>query len=132
MAHDDGHSWLHPGPYYDASGYFPALMEHGALLISRLLHEVGMSSVQALAAVADYWRSESMLPETQWEHLRKLNRGTIELFKSMGLPQVASDSDVQLLIERWQFPLYTLDLSLLKVDIDTLRDKQRLWAPDSY
>lgn len=34
------------------------------------------------------------------------------------------------LIDRWQFPLYSLDLSLTQVDLESLREKQKLCVPD--
>jgi len=130
VAHDDGHTWFHPGIYSDSSRgcFIPA--EPGSLLIAGLLDEVGMSTAEALATVADLWRHEAMLPEMQWTQLRQLNHATLEQLDSKGLLQERSNSDYQQLIDRWQFPLYTLDLNLIRVDIESLREKQSLWIPD--
>ncbi len=132
VAHEDGHTWFHPGIYYDSSTGFFTPVESGALLVAGLLHEVGMSTADALTAIADIWRSEAMLPEMQSTQLRQLNHRTLKRLESSGLLQERSDSDYQQIIDRWQFPLYTLNLSLLPVDIESLREKQRLWVPDLY
>lgn len=132
VAHEDGHSWFHPGTYYDSTMGFFSPVETGALLIARLLHEIGMSTPDALAAVAHFWRSVPVVPEMPWAELRGLNHGTLNRLASIGLLHDASDGDFQQLTDRWQFPLYTLDLSLLRVDIESLHEKQRLWVPDSY
>lgn len=130
VAHDDGHTWFHPGIYYDSSMGFFSPMEPGALLIAGLLNDVGMSTVEALAMVADLWQSEAILPEMERTQLRELNYGTLERLDSSGLLQERSDTDYQQLIDRWQFPIYSLDLSLLRIDIESLREKQRLWIPE--
>lgn len=71
-----------------------------------------------------------MIPEMQWTQLRQLNYGTLERLDSRDLLQERGDSDYQKLVDRWQFPLYALDLSLLRVDIESLRERQRLWSPE--
>ena len=130
VAHEGGHTWFHPGIYDDDwMGSF-TLTEPGALRIAGLLHDVGLSTSDALATVADLWRSEEMFPEMKWPKLRTLNEHTLDRLNSRSLLQKRSNSDYLLLIDRWQFPLYTLDLSPLEVDIESLRDKQRLWIPD--
>jgi hypothetical protein len=30
----------------------------------------------------------------------------------------------------WQFPMYSLDLSKIPVDLKSLREQQRKWTPD--
>ena len=132
VAHEDGRTWFHPGIYADSSGGVFTHTEPMALQIAGLLHDVGISTADTLTAVADLWRSEAMLPEMEWAQLRQLNYDTLERLDSNRLLQERNDSDYQQLIDRWQFPLYALDLSLLRVDIESLREKQRLWTPDWY
>lgn len=128
VGHEDGHTWFHPGVYADYGG--STHTEPMALQIAGLLHDVGMSTSGALATVADLWRSVEMLPEMSYLQLRKLNIDTLERLNSSSLLQECNDSDCQKLIDRWQFPLYSLDLSLIRVDIEALREKQRLQVPD--
>ncbi len=130
LAHDEGHTWLHPGIYDDAGFGLFTHMEPWALQIAGLLNDAGMSTADALAAVAEFWRSVAMTPEMQWTQLRQLNHGTLERLDSLNLLQERSDSDYQQLVDRWQFPLYTLDLSFLRVDVESLRERQRLWSPE--
>ena len=58
-----------------------------------------------------------------------LNHDTLERLDSRNLLQERSDRDYQKLVDQWQFPLYTLDLSLIPVDKKSLRERQRLWSP---
>lgn len=129
-AHDDGHTWCHPGIYDDLAFGLFTHTEPWALQIAGLLHDVGISTADALAAVAEFWRPVAMIPEMQWTQLRQLNYGTLERLDSRNLLQERGDSDYQKLVDRWQFPLYALDLSLLRVDIESLRERQRLWSPE--
>lgn len=130
VAHEDGHTWFHPGIYADSSCEPFTHTEPIALQIAGLLHDIGFSTADTLTTVADLWRSEAMLPEMEWAQLRQLNYGTLARLDSDRMLKECNDSDYQQLIDRWQFPLYTLDLSLLRVDIESLREKQRLWIPD--
>ncbi len=35
-------------------------------------------------------------------------------------------------IMAWQFPMYRLDLSMIDVDVETLREQQRNWTPEDW
>jgi AbiV family abortive infection protein len=130
VAHDDGHSWLHPGTYDDIA--FGAFIhdEPMTLQIAGCLHDVGVSAPDALATVAEVWQPIAMIPELQWNEIERQNNRTLECLNQKGLLRERPDSDYQLIVDRWQFPLYALDLSLLRVDIESLRERQRLWSPD--
>ena len=130
VAHEDGHSWFHPGPYNESSFFYCETDKPGPLRIVDLLYNVGLAKANALAEMADLWRSIAIVPEMSWEQLRNLNYKTLEQLDSKGLLQERSESEYQALVDWWQFPLYSLDMSLLKVDIEILREKQRNWSPD--
>lgn len=126
VAHGEDHTWSDPG--YAMDFYNPT--DTGSLLIAGLLHDVGMSTPNALAVVAEIWRTVAILPRTHWSEIRKLNIRTLECLNSKGLLQERPDSDYEDIVNRWQFPLCTLELSPLEVHIESLREKQRLWTPD--
>ena len=73
---------------------------------------------------------QPQIPELQWTEIRRLNHRTLESLNQKGLLQERPDSDYQHIVDRWQFPLFTLDLSLLRVDIESLRERQRRWSPN--
>lgn len=127
VAYDGHHSWFDPG-IYDDSAFED--VEPLALQVAGSLYDVGISKPAALAAIAEVWRTVAMLPETHCIEIRKLNARTLECLNQKGLLQERPDSDYQRIVDRWQFPLYTLNLSLLDVGIEALRDRQRLWFPE--
>jgi AbiV family abortive infection protein len=130
VAHDDGHAWFHPGIYdNEPLGLFTDTAPWTLQTAGRL-HDVGVASPEALAVVAAVWRPVPMAPELQWTEIRRLNHRTLESLDQKGLLQERPDSDYKHIIDRWQFPLFTLDLNLLRVDVGALRERQRLWSPD--
>jgi AbiV family abortive infection protein len=129
VAHEDSHSWLHPGPYNESSFFYCNTDKPGALRIVDLLYNVGLSKANALAEIADLWRPAAIGSEMPWQELRDLNHKTLERLDSKGLLQERSQREYESLVDWWQFPLYSLDMSLLKVNIELLREKQRNWSP---
>ena len=130
VAYDDGHTWLHPGIYDDVAFGSFIHTEPMALEIAGRLYDVGVSTPDALAAVAEVWRPVTMIPELQWTEIWRQNKRTLECLNQKGLLQERPEGDYQQIVDRWQFPLYALDLSLLRIDIESLREKQRHWSPD--
>ena len=56
VAHEDGHSWFHPGPYNESSFFYCDTDKPVALRTVDLLHNVGLSKANALAEIANLWR----------------------------------------------------------------------------
>lgn len=129
VAHDDGHTRLHPGIYDDPAFGLFSDREPSALRMAGLLRDVGISSPDALAVVAEYWRPLQIGLEMTWMQLRHLNDETLKCLESRSLLKEREDRDYQEIIDYWPFPLYPLDVSLLRVDVAALRERQRLWNP---
>jgi hypothetical protein len=89
-----------------------------------------MASAEALATIAAFWRSRVIPPETSWKELRELNHAALVRLDSLGLLQRRSSTRPERIVDDWQFPMYSLDLTLTRIDIESLREPQRLWAPD--
>ena len=129
-ASDEGHAWIDPRPYDDAAiGTFSS-MEPGSLQIAGALYDVGISSSEAVAVIAEFWRPIAMSREMHWGERRQLNHQTLERLESQGRLQDRLPSEYQRIVDDWPFPLYDVDMSLMKVDIEWLRDRQRSWTPD--
>jgi len=127
-ASDEGHTWADPG-WYDN---IPLLIsfEPESLQIAGALYDVGISSSQAVAVIAEVWRPIAMSRDMGWGELRQLNHQMLERLESRGLLQDRPSSEYQRIVDDWPFPLYDLDLSMMKVNIESLRDRQRSWTPD--
>lgn len=59
-----------------------------------------------------------------------MNRDTLVKLEERGLLLEQPVETYSLLIQQWQFPLYDLDLSEIKVSLESLRDRQRNWCPE--
>jgi hypothetical protein len=59
-----------------------------------------------------------------------LNRKTLAAFQEAGILERASTDDLHEIVESWSFPLHSMDLSTMRVDLDTLREAQRAWASE--
>lgn len=108
-----------------------------ALEIARAFHKTGLASPVGLALVASKWQSVSMTPSFSANELRRLNQDTFELALSHGLATSATQGSLRLLIDRWQYPMYSLDLTLLKVleaDLESrrLQSYLRQFDPDVF
>ncbi|GKS65366.1 hypothetical protein YTPLAS72_26700 [Nitrospira sp.] len=133
VEYDDGTlSWVDPKLYYESTldDYTPR--EDGVLLIAGLLHDSGVSTSDALAVIAEVWRPMAMQSAMKRQEIQHLNHRTLDCLRSKGLLREPTASDYEMIIDRWQFPLYTLDLRPIKVSVESLREKQSLWNPGYY
>ncbi len=130
VAQDNGHTWLHPGIYDDASFGAFVHTEPMVLRIASRLYDVGVSTPDALAVIAKVWRPLDTVQELRWPAIQQQNSLTLECLDQKHLLQECPATEYQEIVNRWQFPLYPLDLSPLRVDVESLREKQRHWHPD--
>ena len=62
-----------------------------------------------------------MAPDLHRRDLRNLNRQTLERLRESGLLGDAPERTRERVIDRWLFPLHSIDLSRIPVDKDLLR-----------
>lgn len=129
VRHDDGHRWAEPTEFEDLLFGAP---EPGAVQMVRCLQGAGMSTPEALATIAELWRASPIGPETHCTEIFALNRRTLELMESRGQLDEQPQETYQSIAREWQFPMYGLDLSMVDVDLETLRERQRNWSPEDY
>lgn len=124
VATDDGKGWLDPRRYEDRIKI--GVHEPRALSISKALDLAGFSTGDALCVIASVWRSVSLTSQTSWGDLLILIQETIDALNKKGVlgPEVGP------LVHEWQFPMYDLDLSKKRVDLNVLRQRQASWSPD--
>lgn len=125
VAQDNSHTWLHPGIYDNSSFSVLADTEPMALRIAGNLHDAGVSIPGALAVIADVWQPLAMTQALLWTEIRQQNYRTLECLEQKGFLQERSPSESSEIVGRWQFPLYSLDLSLLPVDLESLHKQQQ-------
>src|SRR5574340_742423 len=125
----EGHAWLDPARYHWDDRPIPTASALPSLLVSQALARAGMSDPDGLAVLANVWRALPMSFDLHWMDVRDINRKTlVEMEKKgalRGQPQEIDDR----IIDRWQFPMYDIDLSKIPVSKEALRDRQRNWVP---
>jgi hypothetical protein len=125
--HDTGNLWTDPSRFEDMMF---GLAEPEAVSVARSLHGVGFASASALATVAEVWRSKKIGGSTRWHDLFDMNVETLATLNQRDQAAEQPDKVYQHIYNRWQFPLYNLDLSPIPVDRDSLRAARESWAPE--
>jgi len=131
IANEDEHIWLHPSRFVTDLVLSLKGLRPGTLRICEALSSCGVATPQGLDVVALVWRgaSDSIERKMKWPELRELNRRTLEELERKGLFQERALEVCAEAIDRWQFPLYDLDLAQIRTDKTVLRERQRSWAP---
>ena len=100
--------------------------------LARALFQAGVTTPEGLSVVAEIWRPIDVRAEMHFSELEQLNWRTLEVMEERGVLQPESDHGYALIKRRWGFPLWPLDLRVLKVDKVKLREVQRDWSPEDY
>lgn len=126
VATDEGHSWTDPGQFEEL---ISGSIEPFSLEMARALSDVGLATSRGLSVVARVWRTAEINPNTSCSEFRALNLRTLDEVRKDGL--LREESTVcPWIVDRWQFPMYDLDLSMIPVKLDVLREQQRNWSPE--
>ncbi|MGE3336012.1 MAG: AbiV family abortive infection protein [Rhodospirillaceae bacterium] len=129
VAHDDGARWEDPCAFEDLATFQP--ISEAVQLVSDLA-AVGFASPAALQVVADDWRPFEPGPETHWSEMPHRNHRTLEQMNTRSILIEAPQDTYGRIQTQWPFPMWGLDLSLRKVDLEDLRTRQRNWTPDGF
>jgi len=123
---DDGTRWHSPSSW-DEIG-----LRYRSAVISLVaaMERAGFASVAGLGFVAPLWRDLELTDSLHRQVIRDLNKRTLEAFQEAGITERASADDLHEIVESWSFPLHSMDLSILEVDMDTLREAQRAWVAE--
>ncbi|MDE2134178.1 MAG: AbiV family abortive infection protein [Alphaproteobacteria bacterium] len=119
----------------DCSWYTPTevpwpFVTSAAIDIASALYAAGITTCGGLKIVARLWRSVEIAPEMTSHCLEELNWSTLEALNEVGLLKTDNNDILSTIRNRWQFPLWSLDLRKREVDKETLREIRRQWVPD--
>jgi Protein of unknown function DUF262 len=78
-----------------------------------------------LRILANIWRPVELNREFEIDKLRELNLSTLNALEPQGILRSVADDVYRTIVQSWPFPLYALDLSVLEVDRNELRNIQR-------
>ena len=111
------HFWSCPLP---SDSYLPKYRTPASVNVARAICNVGAGTPKGLAIIADIWRGFEPTPKTSDECLKRLKVRTLERLNEEGL-YVSEDSNEQLIIANWSFPLWSLTIRLDKGNLKELR-----------
>ena len=99
--------------------------ESDALRVANAMQRLGVLSLDGLRIVASIW-SGTRFTEKQTLHTSKaLMQATLEQMEATGLiSESAEDGDVMTLYERWQIPMYELEITPTIQTMEELREAQ--------
>ena len=115
---DDGpYFWNCPLPsdLYKGTHYPPDSVE-----VARALYRIGATTPEGLAVVAEIWRPFVPQPETTAMELINVKERMLEHLRGEGLLHPV-DSSVNEGLDRWPFPLWSMEIGILPSSLDDLR-----------
>ena len=120
--HDDGELAWHE-PRTRPSLFGPE--ESDALRVVNAMHRLGMLSLVGLRVIASVWSGTRFSDEQTPRIAKALTQATLEQMEAAGLiPDSAEDGDVGTLHERWQLPMYELQINPTIQTMEELREAQ--------
>lgn len=121
---DENHHWLAP-----REDKFLLPETQGSLNLAKAFNDAGCTTPEALEVIADFWRPIVMEPNFTWLELRKLNYDTLKKLEDQDLLREQPRTVYSTITEWWSFPMFSIDLQLVKGNESELREIQKKWAP---
>ena len=123
IASDGNHLWLTPKRYYNPEFSTPSVYLKPAVFeVSWALWHAGCTNPEALLCIANNWRSIQISDDFDWKELQKLNIKTLDDLDAHNLIKTKEEKIIRTIIDKWLFPLYTLDLKIKSVNEAELRE----------
>lgn len=118
---EEGYRWLSPRDRESFSSWSSGAVTELVLAMDR----VGLLSLRGLESTAREWSSAIITPGLGWhENVRRNQLILVDLWNEKAFHPGATDADVNLILERWTFPMGTLDLRKIHVTDEEL-DEER-------
>lgn len=105
------------------------------LELARAMRALGMFERKAISIASDVWNSVEFVADQGVEDATELTRTMLEqMLGSELVPPTATDSQAQLLLHRWQLPMYDLDFREQPVPLEDLAAERdaALWREAGY
>ncbi len=124
---DGDHSWVSP-LNYEKDPYLSPILPP-SLQLAHALYSAGIFQSKGLAIVADVWRPIAMTDNFSWVELKEINSQMLDNLKDNDLLQDHSSAVLSTIIDKWLFPLHSLDLSRIPIDQNDLQRIRDNWDP---
>lgn len=104
------------------------------LRTARLMCRMGFANPNSLEQIAIQWRKFPLNDTTHWGEIRNQNYETIKTLQELGLIRETNTADVEIVLDRWNFPLYPLNLRQLPEEnlVEVRKDMQASWERGVY
>jgi AbiV family abortive infection protein len=117
------HMWLTPKRYYHPEmALYTNYLRPQIVEVAMALWKAGLTKSDALSTLANNWRELQITNEFTWLQLRECNIKTLEDLEKNNLLNTQEELVCTTIIDKWSFPLYSLDIRIIKVDQDKLKD----------
>ena len=95
---------------------------------------MGFTNPNSLEQIAIQWRKFPLNDKTYWGEIRDQNYETIKTLQELGLIGEINTADVEIVLDRWNFPLYPLNLRQLPEEnlVEVRKDMQAAWERGVY
>ena len=121
-----GCHWSDPTLWATLKSCMPLLVPP-TLTTALRLHQVGVGTSQSLGIIAGYWRDNPPTHDTKQEEIKKDNLRTLTLLDEHRLLTKQPSEIYSYIVDKWQFPMYDLELTLIDVKHAELREQQEKW-----
>jgi len=128
---DEGRGWTTPAYELSILEEAGEPLYSGSLRLAGALQKLGFAKADALAIIAQVWRPVEITDDFDIFKLSELTERTLQALADKSL-LVNDERAIQIAIDRWLFPLYSLDLNPLPVDRKALREEQQAEADRFY
>lgn len=126
---DNKNIWTSPKEYEDID-FKPWELKSDITHLIILMWKCGFTKYEALKEIKDEWAKFNLNPNTHWREIRVKNLNTIKKLSTREIiPKETNESEISEILDRWYFPLYSLDLKEKEVDEKDLEEIQRRWRP---
>lgn len=117
------HPELHPSTFYLA----PSVYE-----VATALWNVGCAKPEALLSISKIWRSIELSDDFHFTKLRALNIKTLEKLDEEKLLNTQEPKHLSTIIDKWMFPLHSLNIRIIKIDKEALKETRDKKFFDMY
>lgn len=133
IASEGEHMWLTPKRYYlPEMAIFTSYLRPQVVKVVTSLWRAGLAKPDALSLLANNWRALQMTDDFTWRQLRECNIKTLDNLEKNNLLTTQDEAVCATIINEWAFPLYSLDIRIIKVDQENLKATRERHNFDSY